>query len=209
MGTHPIFESDFDCLTDRAKMQQLNSVNKKNLQKIAEELSSDKKLRFDRTEIEKLLIKFTKLTTGNQKQLIDRNQFRDLLHDSFCMTEEILMDRVFRAFDEDLDGFISMKDWVQGLSTFLRGSLEEKTKYTFKVYDLNGDGFISREEMFQLLKNCLVKQPAEEDPDEGVKELVEITLKKMDIDKDSKLSKGDFESSVQSEQLLLEAFGKC
>lgn len=92
------------------------------------------------------------------------------------------------------------------------------------MYDLNGDGFISREEMFQLLKNCLVKQPAEEDPDEGVKELVEITLKKMvkflnnfilkfffiqDMDKDSKLSKGDFESSVQSEQLLLEAFGKC
>ena len=64
-------------ISDRAaKMQQLNSVNKKNLQKIAEELSSDKKLRFDRTEIEKLLIKFTKLTTGNQKQLIDRNQFR-------------------------------------------------------------------------------------------------------------------------------------
>ena len=33
--------------------------------------------------------------------------------------------------------------------------------------------------MFQLLKHCLVKQPAEEDPDEGIKELVEITLKKM------------------------------
>merc|ERR1712035_284401 len=188
MGTHPIFESDFDCLTDRAKMQQLNSVNKKNLQKIAEELSSDKKLRFDRTEIEKLLIKFTKLTTGNQKQL---------------------MDRVFRAFDEDLDGFISMKDWVQGLSTFLRGSLEEKTKYTFKVFDLNGDGYISREEMFQLLKHCLVKQPAEEDPDEGIKELVEITLKKMDLDHDSRLSLADFAESVKNEELLLEAFGKC
>ena len=50
---------------------------------------------------------------------------------------------------------------------------------TFRVYDLNGDGYISREEMFQLLKHCLVKQPAEEDPDEGIKELVEITLKKM------------------------------
>ena len=52
-------------------------------------------------------------------------------------------------------------------------------KYTFKCFDLNGDGYISREEMFQLLKHCLVKQPAEEDPDEGIKELVEITLKKM------------------------------
>ena len=61
------------------------------------------------------------------------SSFRDLLHDSFCMTEEILMDRVFRAFDEDLDGFISMKDWVQGLSTFLRGSLEEKTKCKYDV----------------------------------------------------------------------------
>ena len=50
---------------------------------------------------------------------------------------------------------------------------------TFRVYDLNGDGYISREEMFQLLKHCLIKQPAEEDPDEGIKELVEITLKKM------------------------------
>ena len=49
----------------------------------------------------------------------------------------------------------------------------------FNVYDLNDDGYISREEMFQMLKNSLVKQPTEEDPDEGIKDLVEITLKKM------------------------------
>ena len=49
----------------------------------------------------------------------------------------------------------------------------------FMVYDLNGDGYISREEMFQLLKSSLIKQPTEEDPDEGIKELVELSLKKM------------------------------
>ena len=85
--------------------------------------------------------------------------------------------------------------------------------------------------MFQLLKHCLVKQPAEEDPDEGIKELVEITLKKMvilflngtiiwnisifaskiiqDLDHDSRLSLADFTESVKNEELLLEAFGKC
>lgn len=49
----------------------------------------------------------------------------------------------------------------------------------FDVYDLNGDGYISREEMFHMLKNSLIRQPTEEDPDEGIKDLVEITLKKM------------------------------
>lgn len=47
------------------------------------------------------------------------------------------------------------------------------------MFDLNGDGFISKEEMFHMLKNSLLKQPSEEDPDEGIKDLVEITLKKM------------------------------
>lgn len=52
-------------------------------------------------------------------------------------------------------------------------------KDCFAVYDLNGDGYISKEEMFQMLKNSLLIQPADEEPDEGVKDLVEIALKKM------------------------------
>ncbi|XP_039932844.1 calaxin isoform X2 [Hirundo rustica] len=79
----------------------------------------------------------------------------------------------------------------------------------FAVYDLNGDGYISREEMFQMLKNSLLIQPADEEPDEGVKDLVEIALKKMDYDHDGKLSFADFEKAVREEKLLLEAFGPC
>ncbi|XP_074430776.1 calaxin isoform X1 [Larus michahellis] len=79
----------------------------------------------------------------------------------------------------------------------------------FEVYDLNGDGYISREEMFQMLKNSLLKQPSEEDPDEGIKDLVDIALKKMDYDHDGKLSFMDFEKAVKDENLLLEAFGPC
>ncbi|XP_057288713.1 calaxin isoform X2 [Pezoporus wallicus] len=79
----------------------------------------------------------------------------------------------------------------------------------FEVYDLNGDGYISREEMFQMLKNCLLKQPSEEDPDEGIKDLVDIAMKKMDYDHDGKLSFKDFEKAVRDENLLLEAFGPC
>ena len=57
-------------------MQHLNSVNKKYYQKIAEDLTNQKNLHFDRQEIEKLLMKFAELTRGNQRPYLDRNQFR-------------------------------------------------------------------------------------------------------------------------------------
>lgn len=49
----------------------------------------------------------------------------------------------------------------------------------FEVYYLNSDGYISREEIFDMLKNSLHQQSSEEETDEGIKELVDITLKKM------------------------------
>lgn len=51
-------------------------------------------------------------------------------------------------------------------------------KVCFEVYYLNGDGYISREEIFDMLKNSLYQQSSEE-TDEGIKELVDLTLKKM------------------------------
>jgi len=71
-----------------------------------------------------------------------------------------------------------MSEWVESLSIFLRGTQEEKIKCAFfmldcfssnkfrnlflfldafTVYDLNGDGYISREEMFQMLKTSIIK----------------------------------------------------
>ena len=41
------------------------------------------------------------------------------------------------------------------------------------------ESVISREDIHSMLKHCLVKQPTEEDPDEGVKDLVDLMLKKM------------------------------
>lgn len=52
-------------------------------------------------------------------------------------------------------------------------------KVCFEVYYLTGDGYISREKIFDMLKNSLSQQSPEEDNDEGIRELVEISLKKM------------------------------
>ena len=165
---------------------------------------------------------------------LDRTRFREFLHNAFDMTDDILLDRIFKYFDDDNDGWINREEWVLGLSVFLKGSFdnqkmakngqrlakndpefvkiiktvkkitkngsvvrdkkgkvwsifaiflsleklennkiiieltnrqlfkigneEEHIKYCFDIYDLNGDGMISREEMLNMLKTSLGRQ---------------------------------------------------
>ena len=42
---------------------------------------------------------------------------------------------------------IHFQDFVVGLSILVNGSQEEKLEWTFHLYDLDGDGLITREEM--------------------------------------------------------------
>ncbi|XP_018059100.1 PREDICTED: uncharacterized protein LOC108694247 [Atta colombica] len=141
---------------------------------------------------------------------IDRTIFRELLHNTFhVITEDILVERLFCCWDREIEGAIRLEPWIMGLDVFLRGSLRDKIVFCFHVYDLNNDGYITKDEIFQLLKNCLIKQPGEEDPDEGVKDLSELALKKFDVDHDGKISFRDYETAVIEEPLLLEAFGQC
>lgn len=43
------------------------------------------------------------------------------------------------------------QDFVQNLSILSRGSLEEKLRWAFTLYDINGDGYITREEMTDIV----------------------------------------------------------
>ncbi|KAH6564514.1 hypothetical protein BASA50_001471 [Batrachochytrium salamandrivorans] len=161
---------------------------------------------FNRAEVETLSRNFSLVAQANDK--IDRSRFRDILADTFGVDDSLIMDRVFRCFDQDADNYISFEEYIKGMSVFLKGRYEEKLKFCFRVYDLNGDRYISKEEMFQMLKNSLVKGAVEEDED-GVKDLVDLVLKKLDEDRDGRVSEADWAGAISKEMLLMEAFGQC
>ncbi|XP_033231695.1 uncharacterized protein LOC117182699 [Belonocnema kinseyi] len=190
--------------------------------------SLKKKTRFTKFELEALCKIYSKLTTVPKERVghissssgsatplpavegIDRSIFRELLHNTFdVITEDTIIERMFVYWDKDSEGAIRLEHWIMGLDVFLRGNQREKITFCFKVYDLNSDGYITKDEIFQLFKNCLIKQPGEEDPDEGVRDLSELALKKLDVDHDGKISFEDYEATVKEEPLLLEAFGQC
>ncbi|OWF42597.1 EF-hand calcium-binding domain-containing protein 1-like [Mizuhopecten yessoensis] len=172
-----------------------------------------KKTKYKKDVVECLLKMFrvydTKLK-NIEKFRVEKSKFRYMLQAVFCLTDDILMDRVFRAFDTDSDGSICEEEWVIGFSVFLSKDVDDrKTKFVFRAYDLKDEGYITREAMFYFLKNCLVKTPTEEDPDEGPKELVEILLKILDLDRDGRVSYDEFATGVKEDPMLLESLGRC
>ncbi|CAM9757803.1 unnamed protein product, partial [Ectocarpus sp. 4 AP-2014] len=60
-------------------------------------------------------------------------------------------DRLFHALDSNKSGRISFDDFVVGLAVCCRGTLEEKMRFLFGVYDMNEDGLIGRDELLLML----------------------------------------------------------
>lgn len=64
-----------------------------------------------------------------------------------------LVKRVIAVLDKNRDGEISFLEFVQGLNSLSAGaSQEEKLRFAFAIYDIDGDGFISNGELFTVLK---------------------------------------------------------
>ncbi|XP_050306032.1 calaxin-like [Anthonomus grandis grandis] len=174
----------------------------------------EKKLHFSFMELECLLLIYYKMwkegkATNPKQEGVTKVQFRDVLHCALDMTDDTLMDRVFLALDKGPSACISMETWAQAFSLFLRGTLEEKIQFCFSVYDIMGDGILARDSIFHLLRTSLISQSGEEDAEESARDMIEVVTKKMDIDRDGKISYHDYRQSVLRNPMLLEAFGQC
>ncbi|XP_048203260.1 guanylyl cyclase-activating protein 2 [Perognathus longimembris pacificus] len=71
---------------------------------------------------------------------------------------------MFRAFDKNGDNTIDFLEYVAALNLVLRGTLEHKLKWTFKIYDKDRNGCIDRlelldivEAIYKLKKACRVE----------------------------------------------------
>ncbi|CAD5124281.1 DgyrCDS12573 [Dimorphilus gyrociliatus] len=126
------------------------------------------------------------------------------------MTDDFIIDRLFRVIDIRYDLDLSEREFIKGLHILLRGTFDQQMNFCYKVYDLSGIKMIRREEIYQLLKGCM-NACQEEDihPQEAVRDLVDIILKMLDIDKDGIISIEDFRKACQQNKLLMESLGFC
>lgn len=146
---------------------------------------------------------------GLKLYCLDSRSFQRIMHATFGITNEKIIEGLYRVFDFAGNNLITEPEWIRGLSLFVRGKFEERLQVVWQVYDTNEDGMISREEMYTLLQDCLVKTKADDnDTEEAVKDLVEMLFRKLDMNHDGKVDKEDFWAAVKEDNLLLECCGQ-
>ncbi|XP_062871533.1 guanylyl cyclase-activating protein 2 [Trichomycterus rosablanca] len=63
------------------------------------------------------------------------------------------IENMFRAFDKNGDNTIDFLEYVAALNLVLRGKLEHKLKWTFKMYDKDGSGCIDKTELKEIVES--------------------------------------------------------
>ncbi|KAM7538323.1 hypothetical protein Aperf_G00000069647 [Anoplocephala perfoliata] len=101
----------------------------------------------------------------------------------------------FNAFDRCSRGYVTFSDFAQTLSCLLHGTREEILNWIFDLYDVNKDGYISRQELVILIRavNDLLG-PAHNAKElmESVDEKANWMLNKFDVDRDGKIERSKF-----------------
>lgn len=139
---------------------------------------------FDLDEIKRLGKRFRKLDIDNSGSL-SVEEFMTLPE----LQQNPLVQRVIDIFDEDQNGEVDFREFIQGVSQFsVKGDKGTKLRFAFRIYDVDNDGYISNGELFQVLKMMVGNNLK----DSQLQQIVDKTILYADKDEDGKISFEEF-----------------
>ncbi|KAI7903114.1 uncharacterized protein BX663DRAFT_434568 [Cokeromyces recurvatus] len=115
--------------------------------------------------------------------------------------DDVFLQRLYCAFGGDEQQSIDFSKFVDGLSIFMRGTPEEKLRLSFKLYDVDKDGFISKEELEHVMLQ-LVKKKNKQNEIEEIQRAIDCMFEDFDVDCDGKLSFEEYKLSAMKEPLI-------
>eukprot|EP00300_Choanocystis_sp_HF-7_P029432 c3628_g1_i2.p2 GENE.c3628_g1_i2~~c3628_g1_i2.p2 ORF type:complete len:200 (+),score=50.58 c3628_g1_i2:100-699(+) len=171
-------------------------------QKEIDELAS--RTHFTGEELTSLYEHFKHLSaTHDNDGVIDQKEFMEALE----LRDSAFSARIFGAFDHNGDGMINFREFVSGLSVFSsRSTVDEKLALSFQIYDIDGDGFIDKDELFQILKASLLENYMLDMSEEHMRSLIDQTFLEADKNSDGRISFDEYTAMVRAHPNILANF---
>lgn len=140
------------------------------------------------------------------KGKMSKNQFVGMYQDFFPHGDASrFAENIFRSFDENQDGCIDFREFICALSVTSQGNVDEKLKWAFNIYDLDGNGYITMNEMMEIIKTIYNTRPPKERLTlAGIKDRTKQTFNKLDTNGDGKISRAEFIKGAQSDSALVQ-----
>ncbi|KAF3686728.1 Guanylyl cyclase-activating protein 2 [Channa argus] len=119
-------------------------------------------------------------------------------------------ENMFRAFDKNGDNTIDFLEFVAALNLVFRGDLEHKLRWSFKVYDKDGNGYVDKDELRSIIDSIYrVKKGSKTDMGDSLIKLDEVVdriIQAVDSDGDGKINVEEFIRGAQQDPWLLSMF---
>ena len=131
-------------------------VAQRNAKKTAlDEFAKDKNLKPE--SIKKAYKRF-QATDKDKSGMIDYTEFCEILQVDPSPQGE----KVFQLFDYDKSGQIDVREFMIALSNFTGAGKDDKLKFSFMIFDEDGNGVITKDELTRILKaNHMASQDSE------------------------------------------------
>ena len=114
-------------------------------------------------------------------------------------TTHVPLSTIFKALDNDKDGRVDGLELISGLALICQGSLEERARLCFEIFDFNLNSVLSKEEVVMLLQSILngvnVLIGGDEDVEPPLREIENLannTMLMADTDKSKSISYEEF-----------------
>ncbi|KXN66966.1 putative FRQ1-regulator of phosphatidylinositol-4-OH kinase protein [Conidiobolus coronatus NRRL 28638] len=182
-------------------------MGKQNSKLTQEQVTELQKItKFDKRELQNWYQNFINECPSGQ---LDRTDFKKIYKQFFPFGDpSTFADYAFNVFDDNKNGSIDFKEFIAAISITARGEIDEKLEWAFKLYDIDNDGYITREEMLKIVDaiykmvDTIVNMPE----DESTPELrVDKIFKSMDRNHDDKLTLAEFKEGAKKDPSILKA----
>ncbi|XP_076367833.1 A-type potassium channel modulatory protein KCNIP2-like [Tachypleus tridentatus] len=149
--------------------------------------------KFSRREIQLMYRSFKQVCPSG---FVDEDAFKQIFSQFFPYGNASLYAHyVFKTFDQNRNGAIRFKDFLHCLSLLCRGSPRDKLRWAFSLYDINGDGCITKKEMTDIVCSVYALLGRRSHPavdEKSLRDHVDRIFLKMDLNKDGVVTIDEF-----------------